>query len=66
MTAAQLIATIEDLSTETINAMRDWLLDCYGDEDCQDAIRRASPALVAKAVERDHAGGLAGFLSDYE
>lgn len=55
----------EQLPQVTISAMREWLLDCYADEDSQDAIREASAVKIIRSVQREYAGGVAGFLADY-
>lgn len=57
-----MICTMNKLSPEVIQAMREWLAEClWADADEAD-IMQASEAHVVRAVAKTYDGGLAGFL----
>jgi len=47
---------------EAVADARDWLLDCFTNEDSQVDIRVASVPVVVRGVERYYAGGWLAFL----
>jgi len=49
------------MSKNEIREMRDWLLDCFPDEYCQESIEQASEAKILKAINRFYDGGVEAF-----
>lgn len=53
------------LKAEQVERAREWLLDCdWADEDAEEVIRAAPPALIERRVAQHYDGGIAGFLRD--
>lgn len=57
-----LVPIKETATREEIKEMREWLIDCYPDQE--DEIDNACDETIMKNVERDFCGGLEGFLEN--
>lgn len=58
------IISEREWNPEALSAARDWLLDCYNDDDSQEDIRELSPSELFRAVSREYGGGWEQFLAD--
>ena len=56
--------TPENISPETLAAMREWIADCYW-PDLDDAAE-LSPAEIIRGVRRHFDGGMAAFMKTME
>ena len=49
---------------EAVRDARDWLLDCFSDEEDQDEIRLLNAVRIVQSIETHYQGGYTQFLRD--
>lgn len=54
------------LNRDQLNDARNWLKECYSNEDDQDAIDQACYEDIEKHIELEYNGGIKQFIKDGE